>query len=391
MKKTLALLLVLTFILGGCGKVNDAVIAEPTTSDVQTSENSNDDIYYSCTGNFCGESSEDVVKACVEDDNQAYLLVESQNKTYRYDIGAVETWAFETGYISSADVDGDGIDEIVFWVEITANGYTNACIYKIIDGEIKRIFDANERTDVVYSYIDGGKLAIENKEIDFCYTVDISDIFFEEKYDENGKYIGYEEVREIPVSYLTALTDDASSETVISYAYSIGLLRGIGTIVVNLTYDSVKADFIVSDIVVIEFASDDIESSLDKEYELSLSKAASNVDKSAVNDEYASLWKEKADEYYDALISYYSSDEERFNDRYISPEDMIENMQSMKTERRSYIEKQIEFYEAHLISKYGSGSILPGALSKYKLDMYRDEALEVYQMCIDLNIDVEAP
>lgn len=131
--------------------------------------------------------------------------------------------------------------------------------------------------------------------------------------------------------------------------------------------------------------------SLDTEYRQDMNEAYSNYDKSAVNEEYALLWKEKADKYYDVLIAYYSSDEERFNDRYISAEDMIENMQSMKDERRAYIEKQIEFYEAHLTAKYGSGSALPGALSKYILDMYREEALEVYRMCLDLYIDVEAP
>ena len=131
--------------------------------------------------------------------------------------------------------------------------------------------------------------------------------------------------------------------------------------------------------------------SLDTEYQQDMNEAYSNYDKSAVNEEYALLWKEKADEYYDALIAYYSSDEERFNDRYISAEDMIENMQSMKDERRAYIENQIEFYEAHLTAKYGSGSALPGDLSKYTLNMYREEALEIYQMCLDLHIDVEAP
>jgi hypothetical protein len=131
--------------------------------------------------------------------------------------------------------------------------------------------------------------------------------------------------------------------------------------------------------------------SLDTEYQQDMNEAYSNYDKCVINDEYALLWQEKADEYYDTLISYYSSDEERFNDRYISPEDMLENVQSMKNDRRSYIEKQIEFYEAHLISKYGPGSILPVILSEYILDMYRAEALEVYQMCIDLHIDVDAP
>ena len=131
--------------------------------------------------------------------------------------------------------------------------------------------------------------------------------------------------------------------------------------------------------------------SLDTEYQQDMNEAYSNYDKCVINGEYALLWQEKADEYYDALISYYSSDEERFNDRYISAEDMIENMQSMKTERREYMEKQIEFYEAHLTAKYGSGSILPVILSEYILDMYRAEALEVYQMCLDLHIDVEAP
>lgn len=131
--------------------------------------------------------------------------------------------------------------------------------------------------------------------------------------------------------------------------------------------------------------------SLDEKYQQDINEAYSNYDKSVINDEYTLLWKEKADEYYDSLFSYYSSDEERFNDRYISPEDMIENIQSMKNERRSYFEKQIELYEAHLISKYGSGSVLSVKLSEYRLDMYRAEALEVYQMCLDLYIDVDAP
>ena len=130
--------------------------------------------------------------------------------------------------------------------------------------------------------------------------------------------------------------------------------------------------------------------SLDEKYQHDINEAYSNYDKCVINGEYALLWQEKADEYYDVLISYYSSDEERFNDRYISPEDMLENVQSMKNDRRSYIEKQIEFYEAHLISKHGPGSILPVILSEYILDMYRAEALEVYQMCIDLHIDVDA-
>lgn len=125
-----------------------------------------------------------------------------------------------------------------------------------------------------------------------------------------------------------------------------------------------------------------IEYSLDLHYNQEISSAESNVEILNINQEYAKLWNEKINIYYKELIEKYSSNGQEETELII-----IFEQTKWEKELPNKIEQKKEF----LLETYESGSIIPVELSEYEYMEYRYRALNLFNQCLELNIDVEFP
>lgn len=131
---------------------------------------------------------------------------------------------------------------------------------------------------------------------------------------------------------------------------------------------------------------------LDKEYAELLSKAESNVETVSINDIYTEKWEELAQIYYEKIL--YSIENNTFADEFYGEgtnEKALLMMEQWQTDWNNYYELQTNYYNEFLEYNYGAGSIVPVVSSKYKMNLARERALELYDMCLLLYIDVEAP
>ena len=131
---------------------------------------------------------------------------------------------------------------------------------------------------------------------------------------------------------------------------------------------------------------------LDKEYAELLSKAESNVETVSINDNYTEKWEELAQIYYEKIL--YSIENNTFADEFYGEgtnEKTVLMMEQWQTDWNNYYELQTNYYNEFLEYNYGAGSIVPVVASKYKMNLARERALELYDMCLLLYIDVETP
>lgn len=118
---------------------------------------------------------------------------------------------------------------------------------------------------------------------------------------------------------------------------------------------------------------------MDVQYEQEKLETKCNADVTALNEKYAVYWKEKADEYAEKLKDYYSENQ---NDG------MIDEINASREDWEDYYEKQTAFYLDYLEFVYCGGSITPIISSAYEMNLCRDRAEELYQMCRSLSIEV---
>ncbi|MBR0466574.1 MAG: hypothetical protein IJJ40_03670 [Clostridia bacterium] len=125
--------------------------------------------------------------------------------------------------------------------------------------------------------------------------------------------------------------------------------------------------------------------SLNHEYEIDrtyLHKAkriSSNAELTSLNDEYARLYENKITVFFDIISNYYTG---------IKDEKMAKLIEDLKDNWEQYSTIQKENYQKLIISKYGSGSIVPVKLSDYNRKINREKAIELYELCLSLNIAV---
>lgn len=121
---------------------------------------------------------------------------------------------------------------------------------------------------------------------------------------------------------------------------------------------------------------------LDLEYESKKKNVKSNIEMTALNEEYAEKWKSKIEFYHTQILNYYTLN---------SGGEMYDLSMQSHTNWNSYEEQQYNYYEAFIYDNYTTGSIIPIKLSDYKRIVYRNRAIELYNRCIDLLLEVELP
>ena len=118
---------------------------------------------------------------------------------------------------------------------------------------------------------------------------------------------------------------------------------------------------------------------LDIQMEKELDLCESNVELTDTYKKYSNKWNELGETYYSALLS---SDE-------------TDNFKAIiaKNEKNwnEYLDTRLSNQSDLLIGMYDGGTIVPIALSKYKLEMRREHTLELYKICIESYIIVESP
>lgn len=112
---------------------------------------------------------------------------------------------------------------------------------------------------------------------------------------------------------------------------------------------------------------------LDNAYSSAIDGAMSNIELCEVNMEYAELWLQKTEEYYDYLCS-------------ACPEDMQDQILQEKEEWLQYTQVRIGLELNYLEQIYGSGTIVPVILSQFTYTMYREKAIEL----IDTHSQIQA-
>lgn len=247
-KKIILLLMVFVIIFSGCNQ--STIVNKNNKISVSISETdiNKADIYYFVNGNFSKNSINDSAMIVIDAESKAHIIVKSNNSTHTLCMQEVERQPFNTGELMCADIDNDGVDELLFWGEVNGNGYTIAGIFKLVDNEIKQIIDLNQREDVYYDYINNRKLLIEAKMNDFSKIIDISKEFSDADFDNNGLYTGSSKVMELPIDNIDIhTTNNSENDVKISFSYGIKINSFLGRIKISLNYDKKSDQYVVYD------------------------------------------------------------------------------------------------------------------------------------------------
>ena len=141
-------------------------------------------------------------------------------------------------------------------------------------------------------------------------------------------------------------------------------------------------EFINNDCIEIVNTESVTEFSVDKDYNNKKQNIKSNAELTNLNEEFANIWKGKTEIYYQSIYEYYYFKDDTA---------MIDKIESMKVDWENYYSNQMNYYKDFILSKYTTGSIVPVKLSEYSKALYRNKALELYDLCLDLGIDVDSP
>ena len=257
-KKILILLLVLVVFFNGCNNPNVINKSNKITVNIDETNISKSDVFYFTEGKFSTNSINDSAMIVVDNESKAHLVIKSNNTIYTLYIKKVEKKPFDTGRLINADVDNDGVDELLFWGEINGNGYTIASIFKLVDGEINLIVDLNQRRDITYSYIDNKKLLIQVNSIEYSETIDLTKVFPSTCFNSDGQYIGNSKVVELPINNLDVITTPKNENvTMICFSRGIKINNYLGRFKIFLNYDKKSAQFIICDINFEEYRTED--------------------------------------------------------------------------------------------------------------------------------------
>lgn len=110
---------------------------------------------------------------------------------------------------------------------------------------------------------------------------------------------------------------------------------------------------------------------LDEECKRRLSNAQSNFEITEINSEFADKWKAEIDKYYQKLLE--------ISDPYFK-EKLVES----QTEWYIGVEKYAEERFRYLETIHQGGTISPVSASAFRRDLYRERALELFEMYIEI-------
>ena len=133
--------------------------------------------------------------------SNVYMVADIGGAFIIHELGTFDKMALEEGNLTLADIDGDGIDEIIVHFEVSGNGGTITRVYKVENSSIILFSDLDEfDTGFTSEYENDYKLRISNKNTGYSELLDISDLFIPDAFDENGKAIIDEAIYPLPFS-----------------------------------------------------------------------------------------------------------------------------------------------------------------------------------------------
>ena len=267
--KRIVILLVLACLLPSCTcgearealdtSANAAAQGEHLRVDLPQLGKNNQNIYHVQWGEFSGQPGRDcaVVLADGQDDDarqtEVYLLVDLDGKFSVYELGMFDQHVIPSGNLYAADLDDDGVDEIVYSGEFTGNGGTVAHVYKVTNGQIQLMYDASAHDDIsvskygyTYEFLEGKRLAIKNEAVGYRAEQEISDLFASEYFNEAGLPIS-----SAPVYFLTgdarlAVARDEDGSAVLKYMQYAEGDAAFGCTITTLKYNTETKGFDVT-------------------------------------------------------------------------------------------------------------------------------------------------
>lgn len=115
---------------------------------------------------------------------------------------------------------------------------------------------------------------------------------------------------------------------------------------------------------------------LDEECKRRLSNAQSNFEITEINSEFADKWKEEIDKNYQNLLT-------------VSWKFLNEKAVASQAEWYIYAEKRIDEEREYLLQQYTTGTIVSVKMSEFEYDLYRERALELFEMYYELKSQEE--
>lgn len=115
---------------------------------------------------------------------------------------------------------------------------------------------------------------------------------------------------------------------------------------------------------------------LDEECKRRLSNAQSNFEITEINSEFADKWKEEIDKNYQNLLT-------------VSWKFLNEKVVASQAEWYIYAEKRIDEEREYLLQQYTTGTIVSVKMSEFEYDLYRERALELFEMYYELKSQEE--
>ena len=264
--KRIVILLALACLLSSCayGEARETLDASTDTDaqgehlrvDLPQLGKSNQTIYHVQWGEFSGQPGRDcaVVLADGQDDDarqtEVYLLVDLDGEFSVYELGMFDKHVVSSGSLYALDLDGDGVDEIVYSGEFTGNGGTVARVYKVANGQIQLMYDASAHDDIsvskygyTYEFLGGKRLAIKNEAVGYRAEQDISDLLLPEYFNDAGLPIS-----SAPVYFMTgdarlAVARDEGGNAVLKYMQYAEGDAVFGCTITTLKYNAETEDF----------------------------------------------------------------------------------------------------------------------------------------------------
>lgn len=155
-------------------------------------------IYHTQQGKLTNHGAQNTVtvytNTSIETDpfTEVYLGVQNGTQQLSYYLGKGLPLAFtDGGGLFLADLDGDGSDEIILFMEISGNGGALAKVFSLQNGQIVLLKDLNDvPLNISVTPTDDFKVCLENPAAGFSKIIDISQEYSKEHFDKAGRFDG---------------------------------------------------------------------------------------------------------------------------------------------------------------------------------------------------------
>ena len=207
-------------------------------------------IYYTQQGKLTNKSTTDTVfvHTCTTRDTvlfaDLYLSAQINSRMLTCDLGNWEQKVFKNGSLRLMDLDNNGTDEILLFMEITGNGGSLAQVYGVQENQIVLLcdFDAFE-IDLDTVFLDDYIMRLENAQAGFSQTYDISNEFSAESFDENGRLMFTSDIYLQPIDVNSVIFESSNGQHVIRYNRLFKLTNCVGELQMSFRYNVEQGAF----------------------------------------------------------------------------------------------------------------------------------------------------